>query len=34
MWHVFQSCYDLPEAKIGIKKTADFFNKNLKDNNT
>jgi len=34
MWHVFQSCYDLPEAKIAIKKTADFFNKNLKDNNT
>ncbi len=25
MWHVFQSCYDLPEAKIAIKKTADFF---------
>ncbi|RLD10607.1 MAG: alpha/beta hydrolase [Chlamydiae bacterium] len=29
MWHVFQSCYYLPEAKVAIKKTAAFLNKNL-----
>ncbi len=29
MWHVFQSCYNIPEAIIAIKKTSDFFNKFL-----
>ena len=30
MWHVFQSCYDIPEANIALKKTANFFKKYLK----
>ena len=29
MWHVFQSCYNIPEATIALKKTASFFNKFL-----
>ena len=29
MWHVFQSFYDIPEAIIARKKTANFFNKHL-----
>ena len=29
MWHVFQSCYNFPEAIIALKKTAAFFKKFL-----
>lgn len=29
MWHVFQSCYNTPEANIALNKTSDFFNKFL-----
>lgn len=30
MWHVFQSHYNIPESKIAIVKTADFFNTHLR----
>lgn len=29
MWHVFQSHYNIPESKVAIKKTANFFNSHL-----